>query len=43
VNGTQMMVCWNIDDLKASHMDPREIARFGDWLSKTYSVGVVAH
>jgi hypothetical protein len=30
MNGTQMMVCWHVDDLKVSHMDPRENTRFGD-------------
>jgi hypothetical protein len=43
VNGTQTMVCWHIDDLKVSHMDPREDTRFGDWLSETYGMAVVAH
>jgi hypothetical protein len=43
VNGTQMMVCWHVDDLKVSHMDPKENTRFGDWLSETYGAAVVAH
>jgi hypothetical protein len=28
VNGTQMMVCWHVDNLKVSHMDPKENTRF---------------
>jgi hypothetical protein len=24
VNGTQMMVCWHVNDQKVSHVDPRE-------------------
>jgi hypothetical protein len=28
VNGTQMMVCWHVDDLKVSHVDPREKTMF---------------
>ncbi len=43
VNGTQMMVCWHVDNLKVSHVNPRENTGFGDWLSETYSVTVVAH
>ncbi len=43
VNGKQMTVCWHVDDLKVSHMDPNEITKFGDWLSKTYGVTVAAH
>ncbi len=43
VNGTQMTVCLHMDDLKVSHMDPRENTRCGDWLSGTYDVTVVAH
>jgi hypothetical protein len=43
VNRTQMMVCWHVDDLKVSHINPRENIRFGDWLSETYCMMVVAH
>ncbi len=35
VNETQMTVCWHVDDLKVSHIDPDEVTKFGDWLSKT--------
>ena len=38
-----MTVCLHIDDLKVSHMDPRENTRCGDWLSGTYDVTVMAH
>jgi hypothetical protein len=34
VNGTQMMVCWHVDNLKVSQVDPRENTRFGDWPTK---------
>ena len=30
VNGTQMMVCWHVDDLKVSHVDPKENTRYED-------------
>ncbi len=32
-----------LDDLKVSHVDPKENTRFGDWMSETYGVTVVAH
>ncbi len=38
-----MTVCWHIDNLKASHVDPKENTRFGNWLSVTYGMMVVAH
>jgi hypothetical protein len=43
VNGTQMTVCWHMDDLKVSHGDPKEVTKFGEWLSKTYGVSVAVH
>jgi hypothetical protein len=43
VNGTQMMVCWHVDDLKVSQVDPKENTTFRGWLSETYGVMVVAH
>jgi hypothetical protein len=43
VNGTQMTVCWHIDDLKVTYKDLRENTRFEDWCSETYGVMVVAH
>ena len=38
-----MTVCWHVDDLKVSHMEPAEVTKFGDWLSKTYGVSVATH
>ena len=29
VNGKQMTVCWHVDDLKVSHVDPIKVTRFG--------------
>jgi hypothetical protein len=43
VNGSQMTVCWHVDDLKLSHIDPKVNTEFGDWLSATYGVSVVSH
>ncbi len=43
MNWNQMTVCWHVDDLKVSDMDPRENTRFGDWLSEIHGVMVLAH
>ena len=43
VNGSQMTVCWHVDDLKVSQIDPNEITKFGEWLSETYGVSVATH
>jgi hypothetical protein len=43
VNGKQMTICWHVDDLKVSHMDPAEITKFCNWLSETYGVTVAAY
>jgi hypothetical protein len=43
INGKQMTVCWHVDDLKVSHMEPEEVTKFGNWLSKTYGVSVATH
>jgi hypothetical protein len=43
VNGTQMTICWHMDDLKVSHVDQKEVTKFGEWLSKTYGVSVATH
>ena len=33
-HGTQMTVCWHVDDFKVSHIDPQEIIKFRDWLAQ---------
>jgi hypothetical protein len=43
VNGSQMTVCWHVNDLKMSHIDPKVNTKFGEWLSATYGVSVVTH
>jgi hypothetical protein len=43
INGAQMTVCWHVDDLKVSHVDPSEVAKFGQWLSDTYGIAVAEH
>ena len=43
INGNQMTVCWHVDDLKVSHVDPGEVTKFGQWLSTTYGIAVTEH
>jgi hypothetical protein len=43
VNGKQMTVCWHVDNLKVSHMDPTKVTKFGQWLSDPYRVAVAEH
>jgi hypothetical protein len=43
VNGKQMTVCWHVDDLKVSHVNPGEITIFGEWLNASYGVTVATH
>jgi len=38
-----MTVCWHVDDLKVSQMEPAEVTKFGDWLNKTNGVSVATH
>ncbi len=32
-----------MDDLKVSHMEPEEVTKFGNCLSKTYGISVATH
>jgi hypothetical protein len=43
INGKQMTVFWHVDDLKVSQLEPDEVTKFGNWLSKTYGVSVATH
>jgi hypothetical protein len=43
VGGNQMMVCWHVNDLKVSHIDPTEVTCFGNWLSGKYGVTIGGH
>jgi hypothetical protein len=43
INGNHMMVCWHVDDLKVSHVDPGEVTKFGQWLSTTYGIAVAEY
>jgi hypothetical protein len=42
VNGQQLTVSWHVDNLKASHKDPKVIDQFIQWIKDTYgSIGEV--
>jgi hypothetical protein len=36
VNGSQMTVCWHVDDFKVSHKDPSQVSGFMTWIEKMY-------
>ena len=36
INGNQMTICWHVDDLKVSHVDPQEVTKMISWLAKKY-------
>ena len=36
INGSQMTVCWHVDDLKVSHKDPFEVTKFSTYLDGIY-------
>jgi hypothetical protein len=40
INGKQMTVCWHVGDLNVSHVDPSEVAKFGQWLNMMFGVMV---
>ena len=43
IGGKQMMVCWHVNNLKVSHIDPADVTKFGQWLSTTYGIAVAEH
>jgi len=36
VKGKQMTVSWHVDDLKVSHVNPKDIDHFLKWVQETY-------
>ncbi len=36
IDGKQMTVTWHVDDLKVSHVNPKVVDQFIDWIKKTY-------
>ena len=36
IGGKQMTVCWHVDDLNVSHVDPKEVTNFMEWVEVIY-------
>ena len=36
IGGKKMIVCWYVDYLKVSHVDPKEVTTFMEWLEGVY-------
>ena len=36
VNGEQLTVCWNVDNLKSSHIDSKVNDKFLQWIKDTF-------
>ena len=36
VNGEQLSICWHVDDLKSSHIDPKVNGKFLQWIKDTF-------
>jgi hypothetical protein len=43
VNGTYHTVTWHVDDLKASHEDPKVNDEFAEWCENTYGSDELGH
>ena len=36
VNGEQLTICWHVDDLKSSHINPKVIDKFLQWIKDMF-------
>ena len=36
IGGKKMMVFWYVDDMKVSHVDPKEVYKFMEWIKDIY-------
>ena len=36
VNGEQLTICWHVDNLKSSHIDPKVDDKFLQWIKDTF-------
>ena len=36
VNSEQLTICWHVDDLKSSHIDPKVNDEFLQWIKDTF-------
>ena len=32
IGGKQITICWNVENLKVSHVDPKEVTKFMEWI-----------
>ena len=37
VNGKQLTISWHVNDMKASHMEPRVLNEILQWIKDTYT------
>ena len=38
INGEQITICWHVDDLKSSHIDPKVNNEFLQWIKDTFGL-----
>jgi hypothetical protein len=43
IGGLQMTITWHVDDLKISHVDHFQVAKFCQYLTSIYGNGLVIH
>ena len=43
INGKQMTVIWHVDDLKVSHVDPKQNTRFANRMKSIYGKKLTIH
>lgn len=43
INGKQHALAWNLDDVKASHVDSEVNTRFAEWAKNTYGSDELGH
>ena len=43
VNDKQMTVIWHVDDLKVSHVDPKENTKLANWMKEIYGKKLTIH
>ena len=36
IEGKKMTVLWHVNDLKVSHVEPKEVTKFMEWLESIY-------
>ena len=36
IGGNKIIVCWHVDELKVSHVEPKEVTNSMDWIEVSY-------